>query len=317
MASAYPNSDRCIRILIVEDVEMQAQILQLGLTRVGFAADVVGNGLAAIEIVQDRHYDAVLVDYNMPEMDGLATARLLGDILGPIARPVLIALTATPERLTARESGAASAFDLVLDKLCDLSAIILAIRRCLEAVPDNAAKRVAKDMINDEGWEDYVMGPRRPGAESDAARPVRILIVEDDGGQRELLSSVLERRGYSVVTASNGLEAVRRIRTNCCDLAVVDYRLPEVDGLAVASLIHSQMAQAWRPRLIALTATPDLLFGRAAVNGPVFDQIIDKAAGLDKLIDAINDLLKLSPDPETRLAAARALPVATGAAISL
>jgi CheY-like chemotaxis protein len=127
----------------------------------------------------------------------------------------------------------------------------------------------------------------------------------------------LERHGYFVVTASNGLEAVRRIRANCCDLAVVDYRLPEIDGLAVASLIHSQMAQAWRPRLIALTATPDLLFGRAAVSGPVFDQIIDKAAGLDELIDSINHLLRLSPDPETRLAAARALPVAMGTSISL
>jgi DNA-binding response OmpR family regulator len=66
MASGSPNSDQCLRILIVEDVEMQAQILQLGLARVGFATDVVSTGLAAIEVVQDRHYDPVRFSLRSP-----------------------------------------------------------------------------------------------------------------------------------------------------------------------------------------------------------------------------------------------------------
>jgi CheY-like chemotaxis protein len=303
----HPNRDQYVRILIVEDDAMQAELLQLGLAAAGFRIDIVTNGLTAIEVVQGRRYDAVLVDYNIPEMDGFATARLLGDILGPTARPVLIALTATPERLTGREDGAASVFDLVLDKSCGLSSIILAIKHCLAPAPDIAAKRAARDLLDDEAEEDYFIGPQRRGGEGEVPGPVRILVVEDDEHQRLLLRTVLERRGYSVETASNGLEAVRRIREHCCDLAIVDYNLPEINGAVLASLVHDQMAQAWRPRLIALTATPDLLIERAAVTGPLFDQIIDKASGLDELIDAVDDLLRRSPDPETRRAMAHVL----------
>jgi CheY-like chemotaxis protein len=312
MDTEHPNTNpyRCVRILIVEDDELQAQVLQIGLTVSGFTVDIVTNGLAAVEVVQDKNYDAVLVDYNIPEMDGLATARLLGDFLGPIARPILIALTATPGPLTERDRGAGSAFDLILDKSSDLASIIVAITRCLENAPDSAAKRAAKDLIYDQAEEDYVMGRGHPGADGDNPGPVRILVVEDDDSQRLLLSNMLRNRGYAVETVSNGLAAVRRIRENCCDLALVDYDLPEIDGVAVANLVHDQMAQAWRPRLIALTATPDLLHIRAAITGPVFDQIIDKSAGFDELIGSVDHLLRCSPDPETRRAAAHVLPIA-------
>jgi CheY-like chemotaxis protein len=296
------------RVLVVEDDEIQAHILQASLTTAEFEVDIVTNGLAAVGIVAERHYDAVLVDYNIPEIDGLATARLLGDLLGPIARPLLIALTATPEQITAREGSAESAFDLILDKSADLSEIIAAIAHGVETAPDIAAKHAARDSIYDKAEEDYVTGQGRLGAEGDDPGPIRILVVEDDENQRSLLTTILERKGYVVETASDGLEAIRRIRENCCDLALVDYDLPEIDGMAVATLVHDQMAQAWRPRLVALTAMPDLLYVKTAVTGPLFDRIVDKSSGLHELMTSIDHLLRFSPNPETRRAAARVLP---------
>lgn len=309
MTSQSPNADDSTRVLIVEDDEMQAAILQQGLASLGFRVDIVTDGLAAVEMVEDGHYDAVLVDYNIPEIDGLATARLLGDFLGPIARPVLIALTATPDALTARENGAQSAFDLVLDKTCDLASIVSAISGCLAAAPASAVREAARDSIYDRSEEDYVMGPPHGEASDADPGPVRILVVEDDSAQRMFLAKLLERRGYVVETTSNGLEALRRIRENCCDLALVDYNLPEIDGLAVASLVHDQMSQAWRPRLIALTATPDVLCSRAMRSGPVFDQIVDKSSSLDELIRSVDRELRCSPNPQTRRAAAHLLPM--------
>ena len=282
MTSQSPNADDSTRVLIVEDDEMQAAILQQGLASLGFRVDIVTDGLAAVEMVEDGHYDAVLVDYNIPEIDGLATARLLGDFLGPIARPVLIALTATPDALTARENGAQSAFDLVLDKTCDLASIVSAISGCLAAAPASAVREAARDSIYDRSEEDYVMGPPHGEASDADPGPVRILVVEDDW-----LNECFWRSCWSGVAMwLRRLPMVWRrceVRENCCDLALVDYNLPEIDGLAVASLVHDQMSKAWRPRLIALTATPDVLCSRAMRSGPVFDQIVDKSSSLDEL----------------------------------
>lgn len=301
LAKAIPNRNR---ILVVEDDEMQAQILQDGLTHAGFVVDFASGGLAAMAKVEDENYDAVLVDYNIPEMDGLALARVVGDFLGPVARPVLIALTAAPERVIARESGGKSAFDLVLDKSCGIFTLISRINHCIVLAPNTAARRAAKDLILDQSEEDYVIGPR--GQEMDGAgrQQIQILVVEDNEFQQSLLTDILEKQGYVVEVVSDGLRAIRRIRENCFDLAVVDYRVPEIDGVAFASLVHDQMSQAWRPRLVAFTASPDLLRDRVTESGPVFDEIIEKAAGPDALVSSVSHLLRSSPNPTTRRLAA-------------
>lgn len=295
------------RVLVVEDDATQARILQLGLATADFRADVVSNGLAAVGIAAARHYDAVIVDYNIPEIDGLATARLLGDLLGSVDRPLLIALTATPDCLAARESGKPSAFDLVLDKSSDLSTIIGAITRGLETAPDASTRPPDKAPVDDRNERARSTASQRSATDAGDPPSLRILVVEDDETQRMLLSSILRRKGYAVETASNGLQAIRRIRENCCDLAVVDYRLPEIDGLGVASLVNDQMAPASRPRLVAVTSTPDVLYAKTAVTGPIFDRIVDKSLGLPELINSVDHMLRFSTNPETRRAAMRIL----------
>ena len=137
--------------------------------------------------------------------------------------------------------------------------------------------------------------------------PIRILVVEDDPRQRSLLKAVLERKGYVVETACDGLQAIRRIQENCCDLVVLDYNLPKLNGLAVASLVHDQVAKDVRPKLVAITATPGVLYAQTAATGPVFDRIVDKSLGLYELINSVDHLLRFSTDPEMRRAAARIL----------
>jgi CheY-like chemotaxis protein len=274
MASGQTHLNDRTRILIVEDDEMQAGILNSGLTVAGFQTHIVTNGRAAMQEAQAEHYDAVLLDYNIPEMDGLATATLLRLLLGPLGQPVLIALTATPEHLYARGRKAKSAFDLVLDKSCGLSFVIFAITDCIKSAPDSAVMRHARALVSEHGCDDYFVSTRNPGGRGEDFKPARILVVEDHKFQRLLLRDILERRGYFVDMACNGMDAIRVIRSKYHDLVVIDYNLPEIDGMAVAWLVHEQMNQAVRPRLIALTATPNMLRGRLMTTGPLFDEIV-------------------------------------------
>jgi DNA-binding response OmpR family regulator len=285
------------RILIVEDDAMQAQILNESLTSAGFVVDVVSNGLEAVENIEVRNYDAVLVDYNIPEMDGLTVARVVRDILGPAARPVLIALASVPERLTLRERGSESAFDVILAKSCGLMRLIRDINRCIYSDPHANTRQAAAEAIYSQVERDFTFGPV---SHNDDREQIKILVVEDDELQRLLLTNILRGRGYAVDSTSDGLQAFRHIRDNYFDIAIVDYRIPEMDGAAVASLIHDQMAQAWRPRLIAYTASPDLLRNRITRAGPVFDEIVDKSSNVDELLSIIRCLLQRSPNPTTR-----------------
>jgi DNA-binding NtrC family response regulator len=59
----------------------------------------------------------------------------------------------------------------------------------------------------------------------------RILIAEDEKAQRDLLEGFLKKEGFSVEAAANGREAVQRLKEDFFDIGVIDYKMPELDGL--------------------------------------------------------------------------------------
>jgi CheY-like chemotaxis protein len=256
----------------------------------------------------------VLLDYQLPEIDGLAVGKLVDELMGRAARPILIALTATPDvlKLKVKESGAESAFDAIVGKSCDLTNLFSAIAR-LALATDRAQSQTARFSLFARDWLEYDVEPHRTGAQGDAPGPARILVVEDDESQRRLLTFVLQGRGYVVETASGGLEAFLKMRTGCYDLALVDYHLPEIDGLAAGCLISEMMRSTVRPRLIALTATPALLRDREGAAGTVFDEIVDKSSDLQGLLSAVDRLLRSAPNPNTRWAAECTVPTTRAA----
>jgi len=81
-----------LRILLAEDHPTNQQLVLRFLRRMGYAADVAANGVEALNAVRGRAYDVVLMDVEMPEMDGIEAARRLNAEPGP--RPYIIAMTA-------------------------------------------------------------------------------------------------------------------------------------------------------------------------------------------------------------------------------
>jgi len=59
----------------------------------------------------------------------------------------------------------------------------------------------------------------------------KILIAEDENAQRELLEGFLGKEGFSVVTAANGREALQKLQGQFFDIILIDYKMPELDGL--------------------------------------------------------------------------------------
>jgi CheY-like chemotaxis protein len=81
----------------------------------------------------------------------------------------------------------------------------------------------------------------------------KLLIVEDDEPSRDMLSRRLERRGYSVVTASDGEQGYSLARTESPDVVLMDISLPGMDGWQVIKLMRAEPSTREIP-LILLTA---------------------------------------------------------------
>ncbi|WP_089717817.1 GAF domain-containing protein [Candidatus Entotheonella palauensis] len=83
-----------LTILMAEDNVVNQKIALAMLRKCGYHADVVSSGMAAIEALKHSRYDVVLMDMQMPEMDGIAATQCIREILPPEAQPMIIALTA-------------------------------------------------------------------------------------------------------------------------------------------------------------------------------------------------------------------------------
>jgi signal transduction histidine kinase/CheY-like chemotaxis protein/HPt (histidine-containing phosphotransfer) domain-containing protein len=85
---------RGLNLLLVEDNPVNQRVAQLVLAAVGHKVDIVDNGLSAIEAVQAARYDVVLMDVQMPGLDGMETTRRIRALPTPVSKIPIIAVTA-------------------------------------------------------------------------------------------------------------------------------------------------------------------------------------------------------------------------------
>jgi CheY-like chemotaxis protein len=142
----------------------------------------------------------------------------------------------------------------------------------------------------------------------------RILIAEDDALQAAALRTVLNCRGYEADSVTDGVEAVRRLRGGSYHLALLDFHMPEISGLATARLLHDLLTPADRPRLIALTAAADELqeIERNAESHS-FHAIIAKQSGLQALLEAVDanatPMVHIAPSGQNYLTDRQTVPI--------
>ena len=92
---AAATASRTERLLLAEDNIVNQKVALLMLAKLGYRADIVANGHEALEAVRRQHYDVVLMDVQMPEMDGLEASRqIVAQWRNRRDRPWIIALTA-------------------------------------------------------------------------------------------------------------------------------------------------------------------------------------------------------------------------------
>jgi len=120
--------DISLNILLVEDNAVNQKVALRFLERLGYEADAAGNGLEALHAIEGRHYDLVLMDLQMPEMDGFEASRQIRKYLPPELQPKIIALTANAMSGD-RELCLAAGMDDYISKPVKMPDLVDAIRR--------------------------------------------------------------------------------------------------------------------------------------------------------------------------------------------
>jgi DNA-binding NtrC family response regulator len=112
----------------------------------------------------------------------------------------------------------------------------------------------------------------------------KILIVDDEEGMREFLTYMLEGESYQVFTATNGLEALEKLRQEEFALVLADIKMPGIDGLEMLRRIKEIDEQAV---VIVMTAYASLDSAIKAIKFDAYDYLVKPFADTDKVLSII------------------------------
>lgn len=224
------------KILLVDDSEPNRDMLARRLQRKGYVVLQAVNGQQAVEMTRSNSPDLVLMDLNLPVLDGWSATRQIKAL--PATRTVpVIALTAhamSGDRQKAMQAGC----DDYDTKPIDLPGLLRKIESLLVApetplptdslqpvqpVAPPAAATVAQDLPATAAASD-VLTAKSAG---------RVLVVDDTENNRDVASRWLRRNGFTVDTASDGLDALERIEKTAYDAVVLDVMMPGINGIEV------------------------------------------------------------------------------------
>jgi signal transduction histidine kinase/DNA-binding response OmpR family regulator len=240
-----PPASRPLAVLIVDDNPVNRRILSEQVARWGMTPTSVDGGHAALEALTaasrlGRPFELVLLDANMPEMDGFAVAAEIAKQPGLMDVTVMM-LTSSgeygdPSRCTELGIRAYLVKPVYADDL------LAAIDRAL--TPGSAPAATAGQSLS-----------HAPLAMKAGGRRARILVTEDNPVNQRVAAGLLTRRGHDVTIAANGEEALALIRRNAFDVVLMDLQMPVMDGfVATAAIRARERTSGGHLRIVAMTA---------------------------------------------------------------
>lgn len=121
-----------------------------------------------------------------------------------------------------------------------------------------------------------------------------ILIVEDDANIRETLKTILQQQGYNIDTAKNGQEAIQKSKTKFFNMALLDIKLPDIEGTKLLTTMHETLPKMIK---IMITGYPSLENAVEALNLGA-DAYIIKPVKPEKLLALIEEKLQKQSQAE-------------------
>jgi len=243
------------RLLVVDDNATNRKIIQYQATRWGMVVDRAASANIALKAIEQaaKHkslYDIVVIDMQMPEIDGMALGeRIKAD--PAFAHLPLIMLTSTNQRDEIQRA-LKIGFAAYLVKPIKPSRLFDAMVNVLET-----EQQETKNLSTTFPTPKHPSIPTSPFSISKFPK-LRILLAEDNLVNQKVALKQLQSLGYSADVAGNGQEVLQLLEKIPYDLILMDCQMPVLDGLETTKEIHrwqeNNFASGRRPIVIAMTA---------------------------------------------------------------
>ncbi len=238
---AVPTRLGSLKTLIVDDNASAREVLEDLMTTVGGEIEQVASGAEAIDAVKradaGHPFDLLLLDWRMPGLDGVETARRIRADSSLKRIPAIVIVTAFGREEVHTEAEGAG-------------------------VDGFLVKPVNRSMLVDMLVEIFAPEHRAAAREAVAATTydlngLRVLLAEDNAINQQIAAELLEGVGVSIDVANNGREALNMLSANGgdtrYDLVLMDLQMPEMDGYQATAHIRDTPSLAELP-IIAMTA---------------------------------------------------------------
>ena len=261
-------------VLVVDDDKTCCESTVATLQEIGIAGEWALTGKEAVERCAARHktgrdYFAVILDWKMPKMDGIATARKIRERVG---EDVTIIILTSFDFSEIEEEARAAGVNAFMAKPLFRSRLTATLRQFTSGKKEKNARNYLEDFAN----ENYA--------------GKRILLVEDNELNREIANEIIGMTGVTIDSAENGKIAVEKVMEapeKWYDLIFMDIQMPIMNGYEATAAIRALAGSRGKVPIIAMTANAFAEDVQLAKNTGMNEHIA-KPLDLNKL----NDVLK-------------------------
>jgi diguanylate cyclase (GGDEF)-like protein len=265
------------RILVIDDSEFARTMLCDALRQKNYQVDTSSSGREGLEKISHDHYDLAIVDYIMPEMNGI---EVLQEIVDKDYKVPVIILTGKGSEEVAVQAMKLGALNYIV-KNENYGDIIF------DAIEEDLNLYIISE-TNQRLEKKKKVEPQADGLELKPKSREKILVVDDSRFVREVLSDTLSSNNYEVDTAASGNEGLEKIVAEDYDLAIVDYVMPGMDGLEVLKEI---VKGKYHVPVIILTGHGSEEIAVQAMKLGALDYVIKAIGHMQMLPDIVRDNL--------------------------
>jgi DNA-binding NtrC family response regulator len=240
------------KILVVDDEIGIRDVLYELLTRKSYEVTTVENGLRALEMLKSIRPDLIILDYRMPQMNGVETLRKIREFDDKVQ---VVMLTAFGTPAIEKEASSLGVADFLSKDITTSN--------FLKKIEEVAAR---------------LTSPVKP-----ITPPGKVMVVDDESSVCDMLKDFLTARGCEVLAVNSGEEAVKRLPFWNPAIVILDIKMPGMDGILCLQKIKKLKPEVG---VIMMTGSESLEMARQSLNMGAYEYLM-KPFNLEYLATAV------------------------------